>query len=285
MLENFEDSFESFMEDEYPYITCATIVLDSYKIDETKLIANALNNICSPNNNGDWASSGIYCFWNYYTKEIYYIGLAIDLAERFKQHNGLIKSSDETCKNKYINEYFKTNEKLGYTIFLQSPFSQPITRKNKKNMQAPYFNSNGKIENSYESISNESMKWLKFVEGSLIESFKIKNNRLPLWNKIGGLVKGQRNKGLLSKYEEYKILNCFTLKNSNLFISKYSLRNLSQNTTYLREENSMHAIRCIVIFNKFSSFKKAFEIQKQFDTTGIFEYLESSEYSSKVLII
>ncbi|WP_149096184.1 hypothetical protein [Paenibacillus terrae] len=68
-----------------------TIIIDAYTENDAEEIAFALDDLCSANDSYGWASSGIYCYWNYYTKEPYYIGLAVDLTERFKQHNGLIK--------------------------------------------------------------------------------------------------------------------------------------------------------------------------------------------------
>ena len=107
-----------------------TIILDAYKENEKGKIAHALNELCSPRDNYGWASAGIYCYWNYYTHETYYIGLAVDLAERFKQHNGFYPKIDtKTCKKKEIDNYFRSEEKLGFSIIVQSPLSQPITSK------------------------------------------------------------------------------------------------------------------------------------------------------------
>lgn len=64
-----------------------TIIIDFYKEKDKTKIADALNTLCSPNDNYGWASVGIYCYWDYDTKEILYIGLAVDLTVRFKQHN------------------------------------------------------------------------------------------------------------------------------------------------------------------------------------------------------
>lgn len=64
--------------------------MDAYTKEEKEEIAEALDDLCSPNDNYGWASAGIYSFWDYNTKEIFYIGLAVDLTERFKQHNGLM---------------------------------------------------------------------------------------------------------------------------------------------------------------------------------------------------
>ena len=68
-------------------------------------LANAIDDLCSPNDNYGWASAGIYCFWDYYAEAILYIGLASDLAVRFKQHNGIIPL-ESGSKQKQIEEYF-----------------------------------------------------------------------------------------------------------------------------------------------------------------------------------
>lgn len=57
-----------------------------------------------------WASAGIYCFWDYYAEAVLYIGLAGDLAERFRQHNGILLIR-EGSKQKKIEEYFSKNGK------------------------------------------------------------------------------------------------------------------------------------------------------------------------------
>ena len=106
-----------------------TVIIDAYRKEETIEIADAVEDLCSPNANYGWASAGIYCFWDYYIEEILYIGLAGDLAERFKQHNGILPLK-EGSKQKKIEEYFSKNERLGYTIFVQSPLSQPLVHRN-----------------------------------------------------------------------------------------------------------------------------------------------------------
>jgi hypothetical protein len=109
-----------------------TVIIDAYKKDETYEIAYAINDICCANDNYGWSSAGIYCFWNYYTREIFYIGLAVDLHQRFMQHNGLAKVDNNSCKYDEITGYFDSYDKIGYTIFVQSPLSQPTIYKNKK---------------------------------------------------------------------------------------------------------------------------------------------------------
>lgn len=85
-------------------------------------MANTIDDLCSPTYNTGWASAGIYCFWDYYAEEVLYIGLAGDLSERFKQHNWILPIK-EGSKQKQIENYFLKNERLGYTIFVQSPLS------------------------------------------------------------------------------------------------------------------------------------------------------------------
>lgn len=107
-----------------------TVIIDAYRKEEARELAEAIDDLCSPNDNYGWASAGIYCFWNYYAESILYIGLASDLTERFKQHNGILPVKGGTKKEK-IEEYFEKNERLGYTIFVQSPLSQPLVHRNK----------------------------------------------------------------------------------------------------------------------------------------------------------
>lgn len=112
-----------------------TVIIDAYRKDEVMEMANAIDDLCSPKDNYGWASAGIYCFWDYYAQTVLYIGLAGDLAERFKQHNGILPLR-EVSKQKQIDDYFCKNERLGYTIFVQSPLSQPSVHRNKDKYEA-----------------------------------------------------------------------------------------------------------------------------------------------------
>ena len=89
-----------------------TVIIDAYSKEDRKEMADAIEDLCSPNDNYGWSSAGIYCFWDYYTREVLYIGLASDLSDRFRQHNGIKLVSDSSCKFIKIEEYFNSNEKL-----------------------------------------------------------------------------------------------------------------------------------------------------------------------------
>jgi hypothetical protein len=72
-----------------------TVILDSYEESEKNEMAEAIENIVYYDS---FASAGIYCYWDYYTNEMLYLGLTNDLLHRFKQHNGLIKCRPNSCK-------------------------------------------------------------------------------------------------------------------------------------------------------------------------------------------
>lgn len=107
-----------------------TIIMDSYKADEAESMSQNIDEICSPMDTVGWASAGIYSFWDYYTKDVLYIGLASDLCVRFRQHNGLLPIDENACKVRQIQDYFSGHERLGYSILVQSPMSQPIVHRN-----------------------------------------------------------------------------------------------------------------------------------------------------------
>ena len=124
---------------------------------------------------------------HYYAEAILYIGLAGDLAERFKQHNGILPVK-EGSKQKQIEEYFSKNERLGYTIFVQSPLSQPLVHRNRGMYEKFAKQQNSPVE---DMLSEQGRDDIKRVEGILIESFRRKYGHFPPWNSIGGSSAGQ----------------------------------------------------------------------------------------------
>ena len=62
-----------------------TIIMDSYKADEAESMSQNIDEICSPMDTVGWASAGIYSFWDYYTKDVLYIGLASELFQAVQQ--------------------------------------------------------------------------------------------------------------------------------------------------------------------------------------------------------
>src|SRR5690242_11470658 len=102
----------------------ATVILDAYRRDEAALMAKALDEVCDPEGHGAFTSCGIYAYWDYPTRELLYLGLASDHAQRFRQHNGLVACRPECCKVREIGDYFTRRDKLGYSILVISPNDQ-----------------------------------------------------------------------------------------------------------------------------------------------------------------
>lgn len=176
--------------------------MDSYRKEEIGQIAFALDDLCSATDSYGWASSGIYSYWNYYTNELYYIGLAVDLTERFKQHNGLLPIDPASSKYEKIMEYFQTNEKLGFTIFVQSPLSQAVTRNN----IYKWFGYDPEQFPIQDFTKDRYREELKVLEGILIETFRMKRGTLPPWNAVSGSISGQKR----ATEGNYEIVRCFT---------------------------------------------------------------------------
>ncbi|MDA2549671.1 GIY-YIG nuclease family protein [Bacillus cereus] len=228
-----------------------TIIQDAYTKDETKQIAEALEDLCNPHQSYGWSSAGIYSFWNYTTKEVLYIGLAVDLLERFKQHNGIIRMEPKGCKFEKIQEYFKTQEKIGYSIFVQSSHHQPVTKKNKAEWER------------YDELQFPFTQYpkddIKIAEGILIQTYKMHHGVLPPWNQVGGSKEGQKE----AKAENYIIVENLKYQNSSPLTARHTLREISKNATFLVFEEFLHAVRMKVLMGM--SFNNALETFKIYD--------------------
>ncbi|OME75979.1 hypothetical protein BK120_30200 [Paenibacillus sp. FSL A5-0031] len=253
-----------------------TIILDAYRRDEMNQIAYALDDLCSATDSYGWASSGIYSYWNYYTNELLYIGLAVDLTERFKQHNGLIAVDPSSCKYEKIQDYFQSNEKLGFSIFVQSPLSQAVTRNNIYN----WFGYDPNEFSIRDFTQDRFRKELKIIEGILIETYRMKKGILPPWNAVAGNVAGQKR----AKKESYEIIKFLTSFEPSPYTAKYSLRELSNDPIIEGHENFLHAVR-ILSLNSGMPFEMALKMILLSDSLGIYQQLIDSSYFSKKLVI
>lgn len=205
-----------------------TIILDSYTKDEIYNMAEYIEEICSPLDTIGWASSGIYSFWDYGTKNILYIGLASDLYVRFKQHNGLLPIDDNACKYQQIQDYFKSREKLGYTILVQSPLSQPIVQRNEKKYMEFLEKHKGIPINNY--AIEDGLESIRSAEGQLIEAYRLYTGDIPPWNKIGGDVYARK---YATKGNFLQIIQAFSLGDTqNFLVSRSTIRELAGNPTY-----------------------------------------------------
>lgn len=254
-----------------------TIIIDAYEENEVDEIIDALDDLCNPNDNYGWSSSGIYCFWDYYTKEIYYIGLASDLKTRFMQHNGIQEVDSNSCKLLQIKDYFSCKKKLGYTIFVQSPLSQPIVGRNKKRYKDFIGDTFTPIE---DYAGSEGKEHMKEVEGILIEAYKKQFKKFPKWNKVGGSKYGQKS----SVIGNYQIVKAFNTTSYHPLVSRSTLRELSDCPTYERYENDLHGIRMFMLSSG-KSFNDSVNFLKNMNAIISYDELIKEKYLNKSLNI
>lgn len=257
-----------------------TVIIDAYAKEEALEIAEAIDDLCCPNDNYGWASAGIYCFWDYYSEAVLYIGLASDLCERFKQHNGLIPMDENCCKKAQIEKYFSCNERLGYSVFVQSPLAQPLVYRNKRTYKKFARQQNAPIE---DMLSEQGKDDIKMVEGILIESFRKEHGDIPPWNKIGGSVSGQQR----VMKNNINIVRSFctpSMYEVNPIVSRSTLRELSNNPEYAAYENYLHAIRMNMLMLGME-YKDAVKLVNENDSFGYAERLIEAKYDKKKLVI
>lgn len=257
-----------------------TVILDAYTKEETEELASAINDLCCPTDSYGWASAGVYSFWDYNTHELLYIGLASDLYERFRQHNGFTPVSDECCKYQQIQDYFESHEKLGYTIFVQSPLSQPLVHRNKDMYEKIAKELNSTVQNM---MDKQGINDIKRVEGILIEAYRKYMGRYPAWNKMGGSVEGQKrvmdnNINIVKSFSNPQMYDVSPI------MSRSTIRELSNNPTYESFESFLHAVRMFVLILGVD-FEQALNIQNQFDTYGWYKRICEEKYLEKKLVL
>ncbi len=208
-----------------------TIIRDLYGKQETHEIKYALDDIASPNDTYGFSSVGVYCYFNPEDSTALYIGLARDLTQRFCHHNGVIKVKPESCKVREITAWFTEHEKLGLAIFVQSPLEQVSTSRNAKKRS--------KNTGEHSDSPLEGLLHATTMEGILIESYKAKHGSLPPWNKTGASLTGQG----LATTGGYNLLEIMTGKVDSLILSRKTLRELSDDPTYLEFESLLHGGR------------------------------------------
>jgi len=257
-----------------------TVIIDAYRKEEATQIAHAVDDLCSPKDNYGWASAGIYCFWDYYIEEVLYIGLASDLSERFKQHNGILPVGDTSSKQRKIDKYFESNDRLGFSIFVQSPLSQPLTHRNKEQYQEFANDLNSPVE---DMLSDQGRQDIKRVEGILIEAFRKRHGHFPPWNDIGGSTMGQK----LVMENNYNIVRSFCKPDDyarNPIVSRSTIRELSANPTYAGFENFLHAVRMNMLIHGME-YDEALAFANRYDSYSCYQRIVDNGYLKKHLIV
>lgn len=196
----------------------ATVIQDAFVQGEEEEVARALATLCSDDAYG-WASSGIYCFWDYATRRILYIGLADDLRRRFRQHTGLIVCKPNSCKKEKIDTYFASSPpdtRLGYSVFVRSTLEQAME-------------------------GNE----VPVTEGIMIEAHRNSHGAWPEWNGVGGATAGQA----LANATHRDFLNAFVQPDSKFcVVARRSLRQLQDEDLHVSWEVWLHAARMLTVY-------------------------------------
>lgn len=263
----------------------ATIILDTFKKDELSEIASALDMLCSPDDNYAFSSACIYAFWSVPKQELLYIGLAKEIARRFRQHTGLIQCEENCCKRKQIEDYFSGSERLGYSVMVQSSLCQPTTKEDEEAIAAAIgddpFSAN--LKDIFEAEQNVAL-----AEGMLLELHEQLGNRLPAWNKIHGSQVGRKRRslfeftahlkgvqGLLAgksleeiekelKEEGTPFELLLNMEGSELseLNARSTLREMANNATVCEHELLLHGVR-MLFATQMVSFEQAIAIQER----------------------
>lgn len=260
----------------------ATIIVNQYTSADVATLAEAVEELCSPKNGYGWSSSGIYSFWNVETKEVLYVGLAIDLPLRFQQHNGLSPCPENCCKRSQIHEHFQVQARLGLSIFVQSTLQQAISHR--------WESANaGKLEwiaenfgffeptDVKEDLNYDLINALRATESAMLAVHKKDNGHFPAWNKMGGLnlnfADFQLNNAryfLRSLTDDQPQYDPFTARSSLREMVKYSITE--------RYEMYLHAVR-IHMLSFGTSMECAFKVVP--DTFGDMPQILKENYLNK----
>jgi hypothetical protein len=163
------------------------------------------------------------------------------------------------------------NDKLGFSIFVQSILSQPLCRR----ALEQYGTHSEQILTASKELLDQGLLEIKLLEGLLLKSFLVKNGRLPEWNSIGGSVAGQR-----IQYPNPKILlRYLTFSNTGPLLARASLREIADNATYETFEQFLHSVRLRMFRLSGVDFRTAFGAV--FNGANIRERILESGYLNK----
>ncbi|HDZ45839.1 hypothetical protein LCGC14_0166980 [marine sediment metagenome] len=226
----------------------STFIRDIYAQHETEELAEAIEDIASSVDTNGWASAGVYCFWDPKENEVLYIGLARDLSVRFREHNNLKSCPAHSCKRDKVAEWFQSNERLGYSILVQSQLSQPEVTRNSKG----FCPSTG-------SFLYDALQAIKISEGVFIEAQKLAKGKFSPWNKVGGYYYGKDK--ATSDHQEF--IELFTNRRIDTSVALSSIRELSSDATLETFELYLHVVRQMMTFYGMS-FSQAWHLSEEY---------------------
>ncbi|WP_149096183.1 hypothetical protein [Paenibacillus terrae] len=134
--------------------------------------------------------------------------------------------------------------------------------------------------NIQDFTKDQSRQDIRTIEGILIESYRKKHKKLPLWNRMSGSLLGQKN----ASANNYELVKGFTTISDSPLLSRYSLRELSAEPIYEGYENFMHSAR-ILMLRYGITFDEALGHIVPNDSTGIFQRIIETGYFKKIVSI
>jgi hypothetical protein len=262
----------------------ATIILDAFAMAQARVIAQALDALCSPDNTSGFASAGVYAFWSVPEQELLYIGLAKNVATRFRQHTGLLACDAAYCKRHEIDAYFQSRDRIGYSIMVQSAIDQPPASKANLQRFADL------CEDAYgvdvaDHFPGQENKII--VEGLLLEGYLQLCGRLPPWNRIHGAERGRQRRSLgeqsdcirvmmdvidaenRSEGNDYypdreALLQSLTGRKPSDLNAKSSLRRIASDATAQGHEEFLHIVRVQMLTLR-ATFDDSIRLQLKFN--------------------
>ncbi len=198
-----------------------TVVLDTYRWDDRKAVWRALRTLL-PCDGNDWSCKGLYVYWDPATHEMLYTGLAGKLAERFAQHNGLIPHTGGN-KLKNIRAWFQEHPRIGFTVLLQAAGVEVLDV----------------IDELSVTLGASSDDIIKAAEGQVIELHRLERGHRPLWNDVGGAIRGQE----WAVETERSLIRVLTAETDSLFVARSTVRDLAADEEAQRHEVTIHGGR------------------------------------------
>jgi hypothetical protein len=216
-----------------------TIILDAYSVAEREDIARALDEICSPLDNYGWASAGVYSFWDPSDRSILYIGLSVDLPQRFREHNGLVGATASGNKRKEIDAYFENAKYLGFSILVQSPMAQPLSSR----ALLPFGVDASGIKEAYEELVDHGREGIRRAEGIWLEAHRQTFGSIPPWNEIGGLADARVDITPTTSLA----FEVMTARKDSLIAARHTLREIADDETIEGIEEFLHGARQLAL--------------------------------------
>lgn len=213
----------------------STIIRDSYRNDERRELASALRAVCSPSGDSTFASQVIYCYWDFETHAPLYLGLAVDAATRFEQHNALRSAPAGSNKREEIDRYFTQRDRLGFSVMAIHSNAQVASAAALKSNLALMVEPGE--EDLLDGYDDDARDALAYLEGKMIAAGQLRG-ALP-WNKIGGSTDGAASLTDATPAG----LDLLTGLTDSLFVARRTIRELADDWRAEQREEDLDVCR------------------------------------------